>query len=36
MKRSRRLHIFWIVVSIVMIAGMIIFTVLPLISLSGF
>lgn len=32
MKRSKRVRIFWIIVSTIMIAGMILFTIMPIIS----
>lgn len=35
MKRSLKIRVFWIVVSIIMIAGMLIFTIYPLITARG-
>ncbi len=36
MKRSVRVRLFWIIVSLITIGGMIIFTLLPLIQATGY
>lgn len=35
MKRSQKVRLFWIVVSVIMIAGMLVFTIYPLITAQG-
>lgn len=36
MKRSQKVRILWIVVSVIMITGMIVFTILPFLNATGY